>query len=140
MKHILFVLVAVLLVTAFCEAQISPRYATAFNNVTYAASENDTSATCYVGGASKLVLVLAPHDSINADVYVQYKSNGTWTTVLTDSLITTSATYEQEYSIIDSDSDLLDGLYFPLRVIVAARATKNGVTTPTLLGRFYYML
>lgn len=140
MKQILILALAVLLVAAVSDAQIRPNYATALNNVTYAASEADTSAAVYVGAATKLVLVLSPADSINSDIYVQYKTNGTWTTILTDSLITTSTTYEQEYSIIDMDSDLLDGLYFPLRVIVSARATLNGVTTPTLLGRFHYKL
>ncbi len=140
MKQILFLALAVLFVAASADAQIKPSYATALNNVTYAASEADTSAAVYVGAATKLVLVLSPADSINSDVYVQYKRNGTWTTILTDSLITTSATYEQEYSIIDLDSDLLDGLYFPLRVIVSARATLNGVSTPKILARFYYRL
>lgn len=140
MKQILILALAVVLVAAVSDAQIKPSYSTALNNVTYAASEADTSAAVYVGSATKLVLVVSPADSAELDVVVQYQRNGTWTTILTDSCITTSATYEQEYSIIDLDSDLLDGLYFPLRVIIAGQATGCGVTTPTVLARFHYRL
>lgn len=144
MKHftavILIGLLVALLVPAVSNAQLNVNYATALNSVTYAASESDTSAAIYVGSATKLVLVVAPADSAELDVVVQYKRNGTWTTILTDSCITTSATYEQEYSIIDLDSDLLDGLYFPLRVIITGQATGCGVTTPTVRARFYYRL
>lgn len=140
MKQILILALAVVLVAAVSDAQIKPNYVTALNNVTYAASEADTSGAFYVGSATKLVLVVSPADSAELDVVVQYQRNGTWTTILTDSCITTSATYEQEYSIIDLDSDLLDGFYFPLRVILTGQATGNGVTTPTVRARFYYKL
>lgn len=143
MKQILVVTLAVLLLASVGEAQINLNYTTALNGVAYAASEADTGTVAgqYVAGANLLSLVVTVTDSCELDVVVQYKTNGTWTAVLTDSLISTvAAGATKEWSIRDSDSDLLDGIYYPVRVIITGQATGNGVTTPTVTARWYYRL
>lgn len=124
-------------------AQINLSYTTALNRVTYALEEADTSVAQYVAGANSLVLVVTSEDSAQLDVVVQYKKNGTWTTILTDSLCTTTAAgATQEYSIKDTDSDLCDGIYYPLRVILTGQTDvlNMGVTTPYVTARWYYRL
>jgi len=143
MKQIFLVTLAVLLLASVGEAQINLNYTTALNAVAYAASEADTGTVAgqYVAGANLLSLVVTVTDSCELDIVVQYKTNGTWTAVLTDSLIsTTAAGTTAEWSIRDSDSDLLDGIYFPVRVIITGQATGNGVTTPYVTARWYYRL
>jgi hypothetical protein len=144
MKHcILFAVLAVLLIAVPAAAQINLNYTTALNRVTITASTNDTGTVAgqYVGGANLLSLVVSSEDSIAVDVIVEYQKDMVWTSILTDSLISTVASgHTHEYSIRDSDSDLLDGIYFPLRVIIAARATGCGVTTPYLTARWYYRI
>jgi hypothetical protein len=145
MKHSLIfaICVAVLLTAVPAFAQINVNYTSALNRVTYVAAEADTGTVAgqYVAGANLLSLVVTVEDSCELDIVVQYKTNGTWTTVLTDSLISTvAAGATKEWSIRDSDSDLLDGIYYPVRVIVTGQATGNGVTTPYVTARWYYRL
>ena len=146
MKHIWMVLiccVAVLLIAVPANSQIeNGKLGVKFSNLTYAASAGiDTSSQQYMAGARCLSLVITTADSAELDVVVQYKTNGTWTAILTDSLITTTAAgATQEYSIKDGDSDLCDGLYYPLRVIVGGQATGCGTTTPTFTAYWYYRL
>lgn len=141
-RNIIFAIcVAVLLIAVPAVAQVNvEKLGVRFSNLTYTASENDTSSAQKVAGANRLSLVITTADSAELDVYVQYKvGDATWTTVLTDSLITTTAAGStQEYSLIDSDSDLFDALAFGVRAIVAARATGCGVTTPTFKAYWYY--
>lgn len=144
MKHfaVLFtVCVAVLLIAVPATGQVrASTVGVAFSDLTYAASAKDTSSGQYFGGANRLSLVVVTADSAELDIIVQYKlNNTTWTTVLTDSLITTTAAgATQEYSIIDSDSDLFDGVAFPVRVVVGGQATGCGVTTPTFTATWHY--
>ncbi len=141
MKRFTFLMVALALVATAAAAQINLNYTTVFNAESYAAGVADTSGAYYVAGANRLSLVVTTADSAELDVVVQYQTNGTWTAVLTDSLVTTTATgATQEYSITDADSDLLDGIYYPLRVIITGQATGCGVTTATFRARFYYRI
>lgn len=143
MKQILILALAVVLVASVCEAQINLSYTSALNRVTYVNSENDTGTVAgqYVAGANLLSLVISSEDSVNVDFVIQYKANGSWTDIVTDSLVSAVNTGRtREISLRDSDSDLMDGIYYPLRIIVAARASGNGVTTPYLTARWYYRL
>jgi len=145
MKHftaaILIGLLVALLVPSVSDAQVSPQYATAIARNAFEASDVDTSGAVYVGSAKLISAIITTEDSAAFDVYVQYQTNGTWTTVVTDSLISTSNTgTTKEFSIRDTDSDALDGIYFPIRLIVSVRATGQGVTSAYYRGRFYYSL
>ncbi len=135
-----FVLLVALLVPASGSAQVSLSYTTAISG-TYANSEADTGTVAgqNVAGARLLSLVISCSDSMAADVYIFYKTNGTWTTKITDSLVTTSNTgTTKEYIIRSGAADNLAGIYFPVRVRVAGRASGNGVTSPTYWARWYY--
>ena len=143
MKHsLVFVIcVAVLLIAVPAFAQVNvEKIGVKFSNLTYAAAGADTSASQNVAGARSLSLVITTADSAELDVVVQYfASNLTWTTVLTDSLITTvAAGATKEFSLKDGDSDLFDNLAYGVRVIVTGQATGCGVTTPTFTAKWVY--
>ena len=105
---------------------------------TFAAGVADTSRSFSIAASNRLSLAVTVADSAELDIYVQYNTNGaTWTTVLTDSLIATAAG-SQEYDLIDSDSNLLPGICFPMRVIVAARVTGCGVTSPNIQAAWHF--
>ena len=109
-----------------------------FASEAFAASVVDTSGSVKVGGANRLALVTYVADSAVFDVYVDYSVDGTtWTNKLTDSIKATAAGW-YEHSLIDSDSDLFDGVFGYARVRNSARATGNGVTSATFNQWFYY--
>jgi len=143
MKHsLIFALcVAVLLIAvpAFAQVGVSS-IGVKFSNLTYAAAGADTSSSQNVAAARFLSLVITTADSAELDIVVQYKKdNTTWTTVLTDSLITTTAAgATQEYSLRDGDSDLFDYIAYGTRVIVTGQASGCGVTTPTFTAKWIY--
>lgn len=115
------------------------RWPARFQNLTYANGQSDTTGSEIWAAASKLAFVLAVSDSAMLDVHMQYKDSGaTWTTFLSDSLLTsTAAGSEREIVLRTTEVDHIPGFVFGLRVIVAARATGNGVTSPRFSGTWY---
>ncbi len=132
MKLSMTIAACVLLMAAPAFSQINATsWPAAFSTWQYAAGEADTSREQHIAGSNLLSLTVTPADTAALDIVVQYKRNGTWETILTDSLVTASGTgTTQEFWIRSKGTDLIDGIYFPLRVIISARATGNGVTSP----------
>lgn len=131
--------VAVLLVGTVAFGQVNLDRQTTFSDKSYTTSQNDTSSSYRLAGANRLSLVTFTQDTMACDTYVDYSLDlTTWTAVLTDSVkSTTTAAKVTEHSLIDSDSDLFDGVYGYVRVRNQQRASGTAVVG-TYTQRFYY--
>jgi hypothetical protein len=142
MKKLLCVVVLTL-VASLAFAQVAPQSITLCAAKTYTASTPDTLVAKKLGGATMLSLEVAVEDSAAFDIYVQYAqtATGTYGAILTDSLVNAAnAGVTQEYSLLDGDSDLYDGKIMGYtRVIIAPRSTANGVTTPKMTVKWFYV-
>jgi hypothetical protein len=139
MKRFLVVALA-LLVASVAVAQVNvASFPVKFSNLTYAANESDTSSSQMVAGSNRLSLVVTSADSANLQIITQYYVDGaTWTTKTTDTLLTIVASgASKEISLIDSDSDALDGVAYGVRVIVKGLASGCGVTGPTFTAKWF---
>ena len=129
MKRIGIIAVLLIGLAAITQAQLSFTTAPVKKEAAYANSTNDTTRALRIASANLISLSLTTTDTTAVDVYVQYsKNNSTWTTILTDSIVTTTqASGFEEYSIRDTDSDLIDNVAGWLRTVLVYRASGNGV-------------
>ena len=104
----------------------------------YAASQKDTSASVYIGGAGAVSFVVTALDTATLDFYIDYKLDGTntsWAVGLTDSKINTGTTsntgLSQEYIWRSHTVEKYGGLKYYIRTRAAFRASGQGVSSAT---------
>jgi len=121
---------ALIVITGIATAQVSFTELKVKNQASYANSQNDTTKAVRIAAANLISLSLITNDTAAVDVYVQYSKFGvTWSTVMTDSLIyANTAQGLAEFSIRDTDSDLIDNVRGWLRTVMVFRASGNGVS------------
>jgi hypothetical protein len=144
MKRIVLFAVAVLflfaLVIGAAHAQVSVNASDVVTSKTYAANQKDTSAAYGFASARLLSLLLNPKDSVQVDIFVQYSlDKTTWSTVATDSLIsTTDAGAKKEVSIRSGAAEKFSGIAGWLRSVKSFRASNQGTTSATYRETWYY--
>lgn len=147
MKTILSVLALVLLVTAVGFGQVyqNPNqvpqgfYVTLESSASYADAQIDTSAIYGIGGASRASLQLTYLDSINVDVYIDYRasSSGSWSNVWHDTTTATAAGVA-EIIIRNATTELAPGVSGQIRVRHSFLASDNGVTSATYTSKLIW--
>jgi hypothetical protein len=106
----------------------------------YTSSQNDTSGSVTIGGATYLTVTVTVNDSAKLDYYVDKRIRNaigvtTWTNIITDSLINTSSTsnsgLKQEYILRLPGTEKLDGMDVNIRTRKAWRASQPGTSSAT---------
>lgn len=132
MKNAILIFVALIALTVMLAVNSNAQITTTLmNNKAYAASQIDTSGAFDISGDIRDFLVVTTKDSAAVTIYTQTKPPGssTWTTVMTDSLATSTNTGKiQEYVIRDFtvEQSPTAGL---TRLIMSWSAYRQGVTS-----------
>ena len=118
-------------------AQTSPYFYYALaTDKAYTPSQNDTLPGATAGTGTKglcsarlLSLWASANDTIAADIYVQRKnrSDTTWTTVHTDSLVYLGRNIGKEYSLRSGATEKFAGIEGALRVVFVTRAWNTAM-------------
>jgi len=99
-----------------------------------------------VGGLPYVTLELIVKDSCSADVYVERRlpahnstAAGSYSTVLTDSLInTTNLGVRKEYHLRSAETDAIDDMSYEYRVRISYRNVTMGFSTPYIYPRILW--